>query len=701
MKVFSIEEFAAKRRAVQDAAIADLTPLAEHWIENIEDADALDALIEEATTLYLSTYQSEGGEGSPDGEVFADRLKDALSKTTASSDPKTVATLVAIYATNLATVAAAGDDAEPLVLEWVTMHDGAVRAAHREAEGQQRPPGEMFDVGGEEMPFPGWPGAEIENWINCRCTLAPVLAANAFNVMMSTTQGEGMEENESMEAVGPIEWHGVLAPEGVWSGDGRRFAENALRFRDLPLPLTWQKASSDGHMGSVVIGRIDSIERVDGMMQANGVFLANIEADEFVGLLAEFGKFGVSVDADDAEFEFDEDTSQVTFTSARIASASCVAIPAFSEAYVAFGPWPTEETADDLAATLTTASTITINGDPNASTSVTLGRGPGWITNPADTKRLHDYWTKPGEEGYAKIAWGVPGDFNRCRVLVGEKIATNSPEDMRFLNQICAQWHKDALGIWPGEHHAARDTIEGAEQGDALHLVAAGGHCAPSEWFENPEFEQPTHLTVTEDGRVFGHIAEWGTCHIGFEGVCVSPPRSETDYAYYATGSVLLDNGEFARTGVISLGGGHAGKRLRPQAAIEHYDSTSAAVCDVAVGDDEFGIWCAGWVRPGTTPEQIVALRASDVSGDWREIGGNLEMVAALSVNVQGFPVKVAAHVENGRQLALVAAGMVSGETVETNQIEALAEEIAVRLEARQTRREQMAALIQRVGGGN
>jgi hypothetical protein len=29
---------------------------------------------------------------------------------------------------------------------------------------------------------------------------------------------------------------------------------------------------------------------------------------------------------------------------------------------------------------------------------------------------------------------------------------------------------------------------------------------------------------------------------------------------------------------------------------------------------------------------------ASDVSGDWRRIGGNLELVAVLAVNVPGFP---------------------------------------------------------------
>jgi hypothetical protein len=115
----------------------------------------------------------------------------------------------------------------------------------------------------------------------------------------------------------PTPWHGVLAPEDVWSGDGRRFAEGLLGVRDLPIPLTWQKATDTGHDGSVVIGKIDSIERAGNMMQGSGTFLTSPEADEVVGLISEFGQFGVSVDADSAEMEFDEEAEEgkVTFTS--------------------------------------------------------------------------------------------------------------------------------------------------------------------------------------------------------------------------------------------------------------------------------------------------------------------------------------------------------------------------------------------------
>ena len=822
MIVLSIEEFAAKRRGDQDSMEKEIFPEVHQAIEAYPVEGWYNDLLAEVARLYLSVFHNEGGSGqpSPTAAEFTADVRTTLDKTK-DPTPATVDRLSVWLATailNAGTQAAAATDEEFLLMEWVTMHDEDVRPAHVETAGQQRPPGEPFDVSGASMRYPGDPLAPIELWINCRCTLAPLLAENAtFKKNEGVTMTATETETETVIPE-PLAWHGVLAPEGEWSGDGRMFAPESLRFRDLPLPLTWQKATNDGHDGSIVVGKIEAIERKDSMMYATGHFLQTPEADEVVGLIADFGRFGVSVDADDAEFEFDdseEGKGKVTFTSARIASASVVSIPAFAEAYIALGEFSTEagfegppadkeeepecdpeapDYEDCLAkkgkvdkgqgevpapAGLMPAHSHTINwnGPPNhvhtgswtSSTTTyrdvsteerkkdadagrampdgsypidncsdlknaiqaigrakdpgpvkahirkrkkalgcpdvelpeswsaeTFDRGPGWVTNPEDTKRLHDYWTRPGEEGYAKIGWGKGGDFNRCRTLVGEKIAANSPEDLVYLNQICARWHHDALGIWPGEHTVAAETLPfEAEKvgGPSVALVASAATRAPAAWFTNPNLSGPTHLTITEEGRVFGHIAEWQSCHIGYEGVCVAPPQSSAEYAYYATGSVLTDDGGQVRTGVISLGGGHAEAGLRPNSAKSHYDSTSVAVADVAVGEDEHGIWCAGWVRPGVTDEQVVALRASDVSGDWREIAGELELVAALAVNVGGFPV---VSVHEGRQTALVAAGCIHEES---DPIEALAEQIEYRLKQRELRRLRMKELVARVGG--
>lgn len=54
---------------------------------------------------------------------------------------------------------------------WDTDMDGAERASHRRANGQVRALHDMFQVGGQDLAFPGDPRGRPENVINCRCTM--------------------------------------------------------------------------------------------------------------------------------------------------------------------------------------------------------------------------------------------------------------------------------------------------------------------------------------------------------------------------------------------------------------------------------------------------------------------------------------------------------------------------------------------------
>lgn len=181
----------------------------------------------------------------------------------------------------------------------------------------------------------------------------------------------------------------------------------------------------------------------------------------------------------------------------------------------------------------------------------------------------------------------------------------------------------------------------------------------PVGWFANPGLSVPTGISVTPDGRVYGHAALWGTCHIGQAGVCVTPPHEE-DHPYFMTGNVWTEDGASVQVGQITVGTGHAPLSYGYRAASDHYDNTGAAVADVAVGNDQHGIWVAGSIRPGTDESRIRELRAAgQVSGDWRRIGGSLRLVGLLAVNVPGFPVpKLKTHLTSGQQVALVAAGI-------------------------------------------
>lgn len=177
----------------------------------------------------------------------------------------------------------------------------------------------------------------------------------------------------------------------------------------------------------------------------------------------------------------------------------------------------------------------------------------------------------------------------------------------------------------------------------------------PRSWFDDPHLKEPTPLTVDNNGRVYGHIAAWHVDHIGLP-FSTKPPRSRTNYSYFHTGMLACDDDSRVPVGQLTLAGGHASLEASASEAVRHYDDTASAVADVHAGEDEHGIWVAGGLRPGISPEQIRTLRASAPSGDWRPINGRLEMVAVCQVNVPGFPI-TRARVASGHMYALVAAG--------------------------------------------
>lgn len=188
----------------------------------------------------------------------------------------------------------------------------------------------------------------------------------------------------------------------------------------------------------------------------------------------------------------------------------------------------------------------------------------------------------------------------------------------------------------------------------------------PAAWFDDPGLDEPTPLTVTDDGQVYGHAAVWGTCHVGIQGACVTPPFSRCAYSRFMLGGRRTSEGEERAVGTITLGTTHADLRLNAAATQRHYEDTGYAVADVAMGEDSWGPWMAGAVRRGITEEQVEELRAAKVSGDWRaDEAGHLELVGLLAVNVPGFPVErararlVASATGEDRRVAMVAANPV------------------------------------------
>ena len=212
----------------------------------------------------------------------------------------------------------------------------------------------------------------------------------------------------------------------------------------------------------------------------------------------------------------------------------------------------------------------------------------------------------------------------------------------------------EELDMPDGLYEVDTDFDETGDSTIAALIASAIPVSPPKEWFDNPGFKTETPLTIDESGRVYGHCATWVQDHIGNMGV--RPPRSRSSYAYFHTGLVRTSEGVDVPVGQLTLAGGHAALDKSANEAVSHYDNTSSAVADVHVGEDAYGIWVAGALRPGVSPEQVRVMRASSPSGDWRPINGKLELVAILHVNVPGFPI-ARACVASGSVTALVAAG--------------------------------------------
>lgn len=181
----------------------------------------------------------------------------------------------------------------------------------------------------------------------------------------------------------------------------------------------------------------------------------------------------------------------------------------------------------------------------------------------------------------------------------------------------------------------------------------------PAEWFSNPGLKAPTKLTIDDDGHVYGHLAQWKVCHVGIGNRCVMAPKSRTNYGLFRVGTVRTDDGTAVEIGKITLGTGHANDRWGIMPSREHYDNTGWAAAVVNVGEDKFGIWVNGSLTTTMTPERIAELRAASLSGDWREVNGNLELIAALAVNSPGFPIY---REQSGHAFSLMAVGVIGQE---------------------------------------
>lgn len=332
-------------------------------------------------------------------------------------------------------------------------------------------------------------------------------------------------------------------------------------------------------------------------------------------------------------------------------------------------------------------------------------RTSGWGSLPTSTgewdegaaRRALDAWAGDDTEKYGRGFLWSDGSGNKT----GFKFPIAKPVDGKLTVFIRAVNNADARlssanipaadkAKIQGILDSLQEKYRGDEGSETAAVVAAAPMRAPAAWFEDPMLAGPTKLRVTDEGRVYGHLAQWNTCHRGVGNSCVLAPHSIVDYAHFKTGTTMTADGMLRPVGNLTYGAGHADTNLGYLAAAAHYDNAATTVANVNVGEDAHGIWVAGSMSPGTGELEAQQLRAHPLSGDWRRTGGNLELIAALAVNTPGFPVDEPQYTvtASGEQVSLVAAGIVyedaEGDTVvadgseeEAARVDAVAERIA------------------------
>lgn len=395
----------------------------------------------------------------------------------------------------------------------------------------------------------------------------------------------------------------MLAPINASTGDGRRFAQGAIETAAVPFPFEWVRERQGGHDGAVTVGAVQETAIMTVGQAISDGWISKAAAK---GMKAELeGVFARGELLDHVDREL---------------------MP---------------ELAEDVATVLTLieAGTLGPSVDLDSFEGVPVMEGSD---TPVTYEELEAYWEETGEE--PKLELLITAGRVRAATLVS---IPAFQETSRPLELIAAE---------EGEAAAT------AEEFTAL-VASVTAQMAVSLLADfTAELDGPTPITYDQEtGRVFGHIATWRTCHVGFEGVCVTPPRDDesSDYSWFNRYAVETDEGT-VWAGRLTVGGRHAALTCNASQAMAVHDGKTV-VAHVRAYSDKHGIAVAGRLEPDLDAKVWAALDRRKVSGDWRETPGGLSLIEVLALSPgprahsePGFPV-AETFSRAGRQVALTA----------------------------------------------
>lgn len=429
-------------------------------------------------------------------------------------------------------------------------------------------------------------------------------------------------------------WSGVLWVEGIQTGDGRVIALEAVTWDGLlPCPLQWAPENQGSHDEYVVVGTVETIVREGSTIRATGTLADDTEYGAQVRDLMDREPplaSGCSIVMDDVAVEYVDNTDGASADSEDggmiiVGGAKLGVGIVLGAAEIEWGPKLKVRSGwSGLGAMLAAA------GEPDP------------VDAPVDGESASDDYLMRCVRGRLRAVTLVDVPAFVEAFIALDPVETPSTGE-------------------PGEQPPA---VAGEKPADgekpvAAALAASSAVAPAASWFSKAEpdigdeslIEQVNDrgevigygvpLTITDDGQVFGHVAFWGACHIGYGSTCVSPPESHDDYALFHLGTVRCDDGVELPVGTLAISTDHPDLLVGWKRAQDAYAHTGLAWADVRAFNGKHGIWVAGALRPEITDAQLRVLRASKLSGDWRQIAGmdGLQMVAVLAVNHPGFPI--------------------------------------------------------------
>ncbi len=511
---------------------------------------------------------------------------------------------------------------------WLATEDERTRDTHVDANGQEVPLNEYFDVGGFPLMYPGDPDGPDEEVINCRCTLiysggtpaeeaaaeeegmtaailpegsflldggvelpvvvrAPVYPAPMTDNGVTAAVTITVDEDTVREAVDDVltrtPWEGILAIAGSPTSDGRYLIPGEIGMRDLPLPLA---ASHDDQHETQTVGRIEDIQYIPAAEFAMDGWELPPDLPAKAEVIWGTGTFDGSPQAEDALRQLENGVG--------------VSLDL-----------PTEREALIDATTLEEVDPRDVIESDEDMLGILFGGVPDGY--------LRGFAGKIGGLSLASIA---AFEETTIRVVDGGAVVASGyairERSSPFLREITEAIIAAALPVEPPL-------------------------TPPRAWFFMDEPDEPTPITILPDGQFYGHIALWNTCHAGrVNGAyssCMYAPHSRSNYSQFHLGAMLCDDGSEVPIGRFTVGTGHAPIHMNAAAARRHYDHSGTCVAYGRAKDGVFGIWVCGTMKSDATPEQIRDFRACPPSGDWRAHDGALELQAALAVNAPGYPV--------------------------------------------------------------